>query len=522
MTVVDLKKYRRRLENLSAALDDFEAADGVKHEDLSRLVGHIALLTEAVPLARLLEALTNQDMAPTSRDRLLDCLSKMTRYRECARFLCRNAEQFPMLRNVNVQKVQYAAQAERDPFGSPTTVNFEQSLGRFQHGGQPVQISTLPGWLTEAAMSLRSSFTKDVNKIRREAKVHAEVQLLVHYDNVSHEVVPPRILASSKDACYLCHSLIKLHSKYEVPKSHGRLYKGWCLPAAYQEGPLQRSLNSFLEGQISATLQSLMLLPKRPLMMFSNESTIFPIKLSASTLADPKSSLVSSALRLEVTALAQAAGSDATDSKADRKTSNYKCTQESPVEEMEIHEVEDGVNAQRVIATDASIGESGGEDTCDVGDRGDNKATDNKATDKKATDNNATDNNATDNNSGNKDTKDITDGSVASKPQPMPGRMLRSGQTVTFEPVPDGRTCFRTNRINLFIDDWSDRFSFRWLSESEAEGVLRADTDAVLDVGSISPGVNVTLRKDAEGHTYFANGREVVMIHALDTPDCSL
>lgn len=349
MSVSHLAKYRRRLEKLSAALDDLEAADVVRHEELARLVRHISLLTEEVPLPRLLEGLTNQDMSPTSKDRLLACLSKIKRYWECAPFLCQRAEQLSMLQNVVVQKVQYAAQAEGRPLPSPTTADFEQSLKRIQHRGKPVQIHNLPKWMTKAAMSLQQSFPNDVNKIRTEAKVHAEVQLLAHYENVSHGVIPPRILASSKDACYLCHSLIKLHGKYEVPKSHGRLYKGWCLPAAYQDGPLQRSLNSFLERQISATLQGLMALPRKPLVMFSNESTIFPINLSASTLAGPTSSPRSSALGPGVATLGPA-------------------SENLHLETTRIDSVEDVINAQSKIASDASVSGSGGEITYGVGD----------------------------------------------------------------------------------------------------------------------------------------------------------
>lgn len=500
MSTAHLKEYRHRLEKLLAALDDFEAADDFIHEDLAKLVGQIALLTEAVPLDRLLKGVKNQEMDPSSRDRLLDCLSKIARYRECARFLCRKAEKLPMLRNVEVLKVQYAARARDDAFPSPTTVDFERSLRRFQYGGKPLNISTLPGWLEQAAKTVRGSFPNDVNRIRREAKVHAEVQLLVHYDNAGDEVVPPRILASNKDACCLCHNLIRLHGRYQVPKSHGRLYRGWCMPVAYQGGPLQHALNAFLERQISATLRGLMTLPRRPLMIFPNESTIFPINLSASTLAGPSSPLLPSTLGFGVSALARAAAEEViTDSRTTQKMSESSCVQEPHVEEMEIHNVEDGVDVQGGIATQTSAGESDTESTYNTGDGGVDQATEN--------------------NDGEDEMKDTTDGSLADEPQFMSERILQSGQTVHFQPVPASRTCFRTNRINMFIDEWSDHCSFKMLSGIEAEAVLRANTEAIVDVDSISPGVDVTLTKNAEGLTYIACGREVVMIHALNTPN---
>jgi hypothetical protein len=380
-------------------------------------------------------------------------------------------------------------------------VDFEESLRRFSYRGDPVQISTLPEWLVKAAVAWQQSFPNDVKRIRKEAKVHAEIQLLAHYDNAKYDVVPPRMLASSKDACYLCHSLIELHGRYVVPKSHGKLYKGWCLPAAYQGGPLQRSLNSFLERQISATLQSLMAMPRRPLVMFSNESTIFPINLSASTLTAPASSLLSSALRSGVAAPPPVSQDVAADSKADR-TSEAEPIQNCHVESIGTNSVEYEVNIQSDMTIDAVFSEPGGEKLQGVWDGVDDKATDIDA--------------------GSGCTKDTTDRSSASNHRPLleaargSCQTLSPGQISTYEPA--SRRWFRTNGIDLFIDDSSARFSARLLSGSEAEAVLRADTNTLFDIESISPGMDVELVRDDEGRTYFALGEEVVMIRALGMP----
>ena len=60
-------------------------------------------------------------------------------------------------------------------------------------------------------------------------KVHAEVQLLFFYE-LHPERRKPRVLASSKDACYLCNLFIKLHGQFYTPATHGVVYDKWILP----------------------------------------------------------------------------------------------------------------------------------------------------------------------------------------------------------------------------------------------------------------------------------------------------
>ncbi|KAK7729270.1 hypothetical protein SLS53_009301 [Cytospora paraplurivora] len=123
--------------------------------------------------------------------------------------------------------------------------------------------------------------------------------------------------------------------------------------------------------------------------------------------------------------------------------------------------------------------------------------------------------------SGGDDRGDTSNSPMASDPQSLPEEILKPGQTITFEGLPVSKNRFCTNWIDISIDDSSSRFSLRWLSEAEAEATLRANTDAVLDVESISSGSDTTLTKDAEGNTYFAYGGEVVKIRALRTHDSS-
>ena len=69
--------------------------------------------------------------------------------------------------------------------------------------------------------------------------VHAEVQLIVHYDlkraqegNIANgkEILWPRVIGTSKYLCYLCSLFIKFHGRFFAANTHGRLYDQWTVP----------------------------------------------------------------------------------------------------------------------------------------------------------------------------------------------------------------------------------------------------------------------------------------------------
>lgn len=60
-------------------------------------------------------------------------------------------------------------------------------------------------------------------------KIHAEIQLLFFYELNPH-LPRPRIICSSKSACYLCNLFFGIHGIFHIRRSHGRLYDKWILP----------------------------------------------------------------------------------------------------------------------------------------------------------------------------------------------------------------------------------------------------------------------------------------------------
>lgn len=74
--------------------------------------------------------------------------------------------------------------------------------------------------------------------LRRECKVHAEIQLLFFYE-LHPELPRPRFICSSKSACYMCNLFFSIHGGFHIPRTHGKLYDKWTLPT-WLELPTER------------------------------------------------------------------------------------------------------------------------------------------------------------------------------------------------------------------------------------------------------------------------------------------
>jgi hypothetical protein len=67
--------------------------------------------------------------------------------------------------------------------------------------------------------------------------VHAEVQMLVHYEIRGRSTSWPRAIGVSKEACFLCSSLIKSHGLFYVSKAHRQVYPRWTIPDLLEYSP---------------------------------------------------------------------------------------------------------------------------------------------------------------------------------------------------------------------------------------------------------------------------------------------
>jgi len=62
-----------------------------------------------------------------------------------------------------------------------------------------------------------------------ERYVHAEIQLLVHYELHPRQLMP-RAIGGSKEACFLCDSFIRAHDRFAIAGAHRQMYPKWTVP----------------------------------------------------------------------------------------------------------------------------------------------------------------------------------------------------------------------------------------------------------------------------------------------------
>lgn len=470
-----LNRYRSVLGALLAHLEEFEATDAPHYEDVLRVARSITQVFDVVPIKALLDSLREQDMESSLRKWLLGCFTKIRRYSQVASILCHRARRISMLRKTRVTIISGVVNLQSTSVSSEQVFNIENSLARFQYMGETIQMRMLPEWLRVLVQSSSKKYSQSVRNILKEAKVHAEIQLLAYYENKHVKGIRPRILASNKKACALCNTVIAIHGGYQVPKSHGRLYKGWRLPAAHQSAPLQDDLNVVLETSIFKTLSRLMLLSKKPPIDFDNESSIYSFNLSASTVSECPSSSISEDpnaaaaimdgnLESEVASYRSNKSYSAKSSPDEHTSTDESGESEEPIAENGRAHVPEhiGEQANASIPNDSIVTES-------------SKAR------------------------------------LARKPTEV---KLEHGQEILFSPDGGGIAWYRSRRIELFIDDTSRRFSLELLRTEEVEAVLRDETKPVADLRTLTSEIDVLLSKCANGEVYISHGEEVIRICA--------
>ncbi len=115
--------------------------------------------------------------------------------------------------------------------------------------------------------------------------VHAEVQIIV--DVELHAPKPwPRIIAASKEACFLCNAFIQSHGMFVTDKAHRQVFSQWTVPdlAQYTHETLKR-FRKAMKG-VHARLDGEIRLAKR-----RTAFRPYPCQSSANLMSEPSPSL---------------------------------------------------------------------------------------------------------------------------------------------------------------------------------------------------------------------------------------
>ena len=155
---------------------------------------------------------------------LPEALRKLGRYYEVARTLTNAArsERYLLFKNITVLAVEIksigveALMSGLDGFDGAMSRTMDPRVNGLQFSRKDRSLA-------------RARYENRVFRCNTKWKVHAEVQLLLFYE-INPTILPPRIICSSKSACYLCNLFFRIHGRFQIPRTHGRIYDKWILP----------------------------------------------------------------------------------------------------------------------------------------------------------------------------------------------------------------------------------------------------------------------------------------------------
>jgi hypothetical protein len=264
------------LEKHSTSLESLEPVDAASARGLRLIVGIVQIIHRLW---------LNQDFRSLFLPGILGfTLAKLSRYVSAAYFLVEEARRQSILAMLKVEIV--ACEPLPGTAYVPSPEDFQSLLSKL---ASPVNTSRLYRRLCSQTMgpsadteSLVSNRYGDL--VNAKCAVHAEMQLLFHYE-FHNPRLPPRVICSTKKACYLCNLFFVLHGRFTMLATHGRLYEKWTLPKCIQDlqgskaGTIHVVIERFYNAIVKAIKDTLVFSRKRA--FASNESlflrsTIWP------------------------------------------------------------------------------------------------------------------------------------------------------------------------------------------------------------------------------------------------------
>ncbi|KAH7108764.1 hypothetical protein B0J11DRAFT_602156 [Dendryphion nanum] len=254
-----------------------------KIDRLKDLIQGISRLSQLKGVQALFDIIPNREMCPSTRKSLLNIIGKVARYEEAARFLHRRGRRLPLLWQMKIVPINLPEEAfSRSPV-EKYTPKLQNTVSRIEEINSQWDIGHICRLLNATEEQVNDQFAIQTRKTLKEAKIHAEIQLLF-FCELNPTLSPPRVICSSKDACFLCNAFIHMHKKIHIPRHHGRLYPGWRLPSIPQLKGIEHDFNVLLESKVTSSLMLLLSRRQKTVYPDPNESTLLTMPISTSTL----------------------------------------------------------------------------------------------------------------------------------------------------------------------------------------------------------------------------------------------
>ena len=223
----DLRSKQRALSASFKELED--SAPDLRSSDTQDVIIRILKEAHSLSNSRDREAALGAAGSSSSVGRTL---GKLGRYYSCSRDLINLARssEYTIFQEVSVEPTPKLEREYINP--NAKTASFDHVFDRLSRLSQPTDLREAARRCTgQALQNVRQAFEDSVAECTLNPKVHAEVQLLFFYESRPDIICYPRILCSSKSACYMCDLFVKVHGKHSTPRTHGKLYGKWVLPA---------------------------------------------------------------------------------------------------------------------------------------------------------------------------------------------------------------------------------------------------------------------------------------------------
>jgi hypothetical protein len=209
---------------------------------------------------------TSTILRSKQRTSLADTVSKLGQYYKASSelVLAARRRKCPMFQRIRVERFQTNVpdniKQPSEPGSATPLINYllnlpdsSQLLGRFRSSKS----------ISDAAILRR------LNNSRSGIKVHAEIKLLFFYET-HPDNVRPRVICASKSACFLCDLFIRVHGKFQTPRTFGKFNERWILPDWLDTVPSNRvphlgniieQFSKILDSEIGLALKSIKRLP---------------------------------------------------------------------------------------------------------------------------------------------------------------------------------------------------------------------------------------------------------------------